>query len=538
MTTGNGSVALQDLRAIRAALGQAQGKRKLDLILSAPDPRVLVRALPPQELYLTILDIGMEDSAELVAMASPAQFIHFLDAGCWPKRDAPPDPRKLLKWLTLARQGASMGDNGTRRFREKLAAIDAELFSLLLRFELTVHELDENEDQPDTAPGSSWITPDRRYMVEIREDGAGYATLKRLLDDLTEQDPFMVSRTLEAIRWDVPTELEEVARRWRNGRLRDLGVPEFEEALGFVARPHRTRNQPPMDAERESARDHASTALEVAGDAPLLLDRAVMRLSGDDLDHAEQAVAYAANASLVAWGTALDDSFEVRRVLTDARSTLSLGLELLSGGDEALASRALAEKPVRDIFQLAMGQLYRLQTRARAAAAAARLPETQTATVLEPPYALLIDALLATPPALDGVDEWAKQRVGKVQRSHAPATRREVAAADALLDEAETLGALLGGLGLSAAALRVAADEANLSASAVRASDALRAAALCELRGVPFSMKDLPDRGASHPEGFAARLDVLLEKALAAVPAPQQEAARRLGAALRKRAGA
>jgi hypothetical protein len=534
MTTGNGSVAVQDLRAIRAALGQAQGKRKLDLILSAPDPRALVRALPPQELYLTILDVGMEDSAELVAMATPQQFVHFLDAGCWPKRDAPPDPRKLLKWLTLARQGAAMGDNGTRRFREKLAALDSELFSLLLRFELTVHELDENEDTPDTAPGSSWITPDRKYMVEIREDGAGYATLKRLLDDLTEQDPFMVSRTLEAIRWDVPTELEEVARRWRNGRLRDLGVPEFEEALGFVARPHRTKNQPPSD----SARDDGSSALELTGNAPPLLERAVARLSGDDLDHAEQAVAYAANASLVAWGTALDDPFEVRRVLTDARSTLSLGLELLSGGDEALAARALAEKPVREIFQLAMGQLYRLQTRARAAAAAARLPETQTATVLEPPYALLIDALLATPPALDGVDDWAKQRVGKVQRSHAPATRREVAAADALLDEAETLGALLAGLGLSAAALRAAADEANLSASAVRASDALRAAALCDLRGAPFSMKDLPDRGAQHPEGFAARLDALLEKAVASVPAPQQDAARRLSAALRKRAGA
>ena len=128
--------------------------------------------------------------------------------------------------------------------------------------------------------------------------------------------------------------------------------------------------------------------------------------------------------------------------------------------------------------------------------------------------------------------------MGKVQRSHAPATRREVAAADALLDEAETLGALLAGLGLSAAALRVAADEANLSASAVRASDALRAAALCDLRGAAFSLKDLPDRGAQHPEGFAARLDVLLERAFAAVPAPQQDAARRLGAALRKRAGA
>jgi Family of unknown function (DUF6178) len=526
--------ALQDLRAIRGALEQAQGKRKLDLILSAPDPKALVRALPPQDLYLTILDIGLDDCAELVAMSTPAQFIHCIDAGSWPKRDAPPDPRKVLKWLALARQGQMTGESTERRFREKLAALDAELLSLLLRLELRVHDLNADDPEPDTAPGSSWTSPDRRYLVEIREDGAGYATLKRLLDDLAEEDPFLLSRLLEAIRWDVPTELEETARRWRNGRLRDVGVPEFEEALGFIARPHKAKAPaaPPAAA--------PGTALEATASLRPLLERAAARLSGEELDVAEQASAYAANALLVAFGTPLDDAFEVRRVLGDARALLSLGLELISGGDEQAAAQALAAQPIREIFQAAMAQLYRLQARARAAAKGTRLPQSQSATLLDPPHALLFDALAGTPPAIDGLDP---QR-GRPSRRRAPGSVREIALCDALLEEAEALPALLAGLGLLPEAIEEAAGRANLSASAVRASDLVRALALAAQahpkgEAAPvLSLEQLPERGTALPEGFAAALEALLARAVAAVPEEKRPAAARLARVLRDRAGA
>ena len=36
-----------------------------------------VSALPAEELYFTLLDVGADDAAELVAMATPEQFRHF-----------------------------------------------------------------------------------------------------------------------------------------------------------------------------------------------------------------------------------------------------------------------------------------------------------------------------------------------------------------------------------------------------------------------------------------------------------------------------
>ena len=45
------------------------------------------------------------------------------------------------------------------------------------------------------------------------------------------------------------------------------------------------------------------------------------------------------------------------------------------------------------MFQIAMGEAYRLQARARRAATSARVPQAQTATVLDPPLSTAVEAL-------------------------------------------------------------------------------------------------------------------------------------------------
>src|SRR6516162_9837657 len=100
------SVAIQDVRAVRRALVEARGRRKTDLLLDAPDPLALVRAIPPEELYLALLDVGPEDAAEVVALASPEQFRHFVDLSAWPRSDEGPHPGQVVRWLRIAREGA------------------------------------------------------------------------------------------------------------------------------------------------------------------------------------------------------------------------------------------------------------------------------------------------------------------------------------------------------------------------------------------------------------------------------------------------
>ena len=515
--------ALLDLRTARLAIAAARGQDKLDLLLSAPDPVAFVQSLPPEELYFALIDIGRDDAAEVVSLASPDQFKTFIDLSCWPRRDEGAVSPEVLHWLRLAREGGGSSDAAEERYKLKLSGLDVELLSLVLRKELRVIDLEEEPDPEVSEHGQTYRTPEGRFLVEFAKDGAGYAALRQLLDDLVSQDPFVAHRLLESLRWEMPTELEETARRWRDGRLRDLGFPDFDEALTFYARP--ATKTASASAAFAVETPGAGTALVPAAAERPLLDRALALLDGVEFDRAEEGIIYASNAALTVSQVPLDDASEVRLQLQQARATLTLGLEVLSGGDAHAAARVLAETAVRSIFQAAMGEAYRLQSRARAIAAAARLPQAQSATLLDPPLAEIVDTLAQQRPML--------HEPGR-RRPRALGSRADVARAGLLLDEAEATIALLEKLQIGPATLGPLAELAGLGPAALRASEAVRALADALLRGEPISLASIAV-GGDRPKSplIAQKADELLRSATAELNTPAAErAAERLRAIL------
>ena len=467
---------LLDVRTARKALREARGKHKLELLLSAPDPAKLVRSLPPEDLYLALLDIGPDDAAEIVAMASREQFRHFVDMSAWRGGDEGPRTSEVLRWLRLSHEGAG---NQRMRFRGQLSGLDVELLSLVLRRGMTVHDLGEDDHPQPQRPDLAYFTPDRRFLLEFQSESE-FTAMRQLIEALYERDEGAAGRLIEATRWEQPAELEEASRRWRDGRLRDLGVPDFEEAISFYARPAATKLPETAPGLLVPPRGN-------------LVDAALDLLEGDDLERAEEAVVYAANAALVANKVPLDDPDQVREELAEARATLSLGLELLSAGDPARAAQLLVETPIRQIFQAAMGEAYRLQTRARKIAQSARLPQAQSATLLDEPLESAVQALLKPRPLF--------HEPGK-RSPRAFASRAEISQAEALLDEAEGTVALLSALGIPPSVLGPRAEEAGLGPAAVKASSAVRSLA----EGTPLS----DERPAS-----AQKLDEVLQNATA-----------------------
>ncbi|HEY0095231.1 MAG TPA: DUF6178 family protein, partial [Archangium sp.] len=213
---GNGSDLQQALSTLRRQLASLPAKKRMDALIESRDARALVRSLPAEDLYFTIMEVGLADSTELVQLASPEQFLTFVDLAGW-KKDAV-DLHQVLTWLRAAR-----GDEA-EDFLRKLRKVDTEVFELLVREFTLIHDLEENPDVH--VEGVTLETPEGRYLVEFKGvEGPELAAMRSLLTDLIADNPFEAVRFLEATRWEVPGELEESAYRFRTGRLQDLGFP-------------------------------------------------------------------------------------------------------------------------------------------------------------------------------------------------------------------------------------------------------------------------------------------------------------------------
>jgi hypothetical protein len=351
------ALAPAELAAARTALAAARGKQRLDLILDARNPRALVRALPADELYLTVREIGLGDAVALVQLASPAQFRAFVDLDAWTRDGF--QPRRALPWLRAARAGAQLEPRAAARWARKLAGLDREVLYLVLRDALRLHDLEADPD-PEIHSDRFMRTPEGKFVVEFAVDGTEYLAVRGVLDDLYAEDAFAATRLLSSIRWDLPSELEETALRWRTGRLADLGIPTLEEALSWFARPPRG---PASHAAAPPARPPGFLLATLARGS--LLDRAVARLDEAERVAVEAQVVAAANAVLVADGVDPADADAVRAAFESARGYLDLGLGRLAGGDDARAAEVLAATPVKRVFQEGFLRVLELSWRAR-----------------------------------------------------------------------------------------------------------------------------------------------------------------------------
>lgn len=332
--------------ALARKLLQLAPKARLEGFLAQPNASAVVQAAKAEELYLTILDVGLEDASELVQLSSPEQFRTYVDLGGF-RRDRI-EPKDVLAWLRAAR-----GDED-ESYLEKLKALDLEILEYTLRLLTVVHDLEENPDA--NPPGVAVETAEGKFLVELLAEGADQETLRQLLQDLMAQSPFEATRLIEAIRWELPSELEEEAFRFRSARLEDLGFPPLYEALSLF-----TYVDP--DKLAASTSKVSQTALAPSRERVDYVEAAFRALSQDERESLEDQVRYVVNAALVAESAEPGDPHAVRRVSELARDYLSLGLEHLTAGDPSGAGEALRAQPLKRIFQLGFSLTLKLKFR-------------------------------------------------------------------------------------------------------------------------------------------------------------------------------
>lgn len=416
---GNGKDAQLALQGLRRQLTQLPPRKRLDAIIESPEARALVRSLPVELIFSTIQDVGLADATELVQLASPEQFRAFVDLGAW-KRDRV-DPHAVLTWLRAAR-----GDE-PEEFLRKLHGVDLEVLEYLLREFTHVHDLEENPDV--NPPGVTMETPEGRYLVEFKVEGVEQAALRTILNDLVAENPFESVRLLEATRWDIPSELEEAAYRFRTARLQDLGFPTLDEAVSLFSRVDPGPGAAPARGE--------PAALAPTQGWVDYLEAAFRDLTVVEQENLEDELRGVANAALVVELADPGDPEAVRSAGEMVRGYLSLGLEHMTGAQPSRAVEVVRETPLRRIFQMGFSLTLALKFRADRLA---KKPGAQVdgAWLVLPEEAAALQALRLKRP----------RRALRVPGAEPVPFRsfRELGASEALLVRAEAQVALFQGL--------------------------------------------------------------------------------------------
>ena len=312
-----------------AALAGRRAARRVEAILADPDPEARVAALPIQDLFFLIQEIGLADTHELVAMATPEQVQGLIDLSSWSASRL--DDTAIVPWLE------ALVEAGPEKVASVWAELDQELTALLFQRWVQVYNIIEDE-VPDWEEPPFIPTPDRFFMLKVLVDRPDAIRLvERLVDHLYRVDAELARHTIRSASSEPTAELEEMSLRWRTGRMQDLGFAAFEEALE-VYRPIDVGSVASGENSEDAPREGASLPVVLAEPAlkQPFLARVLGRISqAAEAQRLESALVVLLNRVLAANRIEPSDTAGIATTAALGAATLSLGLETVARGDEA-----------------------------------------------------------------------------------------------------------------------------------------------------------------------------------------------------------
>jgi hypothetical protein len=321
--------------------------RRAEILELLPFPEQVVPEIPDAELCFTVKAIGLSDAGWLLEYATPTQIVASLDLDVWNKLE--PDLAALDSWID------ALAETSSRSFLRGLLALDPELLVIYLRHRIFVVQKPDEKEGWDPPPGSQTLEGQFYFGAHTEDDDIASVIL--LLRELFQNDYWTYFRTLQAVMWELETENQEWAIRWRTGRLQDLGFPPWNEAMDiyrFIGVEERAMI--PADARPlEVTEWHLPTwipTLPTEAGSQHLLFRTIPLLGDSERRSAFYAFTAVVNKVAVADGMNLGDAEFAPRAIEKAAAFASAGLEFI-----ATAQRL---EPVEVLQRVAIERLFRV----------------------------------------------------------------------------------------------------------------------------------------------------------------------------------
>lgn len=352
------------LSRYRAQLARGQRSRRADDLFDSADPPAAIRALPPDEFFYVIHELGFPEAMDVLVHGTAEQVQTVLDFSVWDSDRV--SLEKSDDWV------AALSEAPPEVLGKWAEGLDVELLALLVRMRARIYDL-SLEDEPDQPEGVLWNTPDRLFVIELLGEPERVRVSQHLLDSLYRYSPVLMRRLLVGMRSEFDAELEETAYRWRSGRMEDLGFVDFYEALEVYreldpssvhldGKPEPSLR--PRAGEESEAHLRLPTAMveHMTGKRPFA--RAVAGLSTrEEVAELHFALVALCNRALSADRVVPSDDDAIKVVLDRVSATLDLAIEFLARGDSAREVTAVRHVPLIKLHRLGVslvGKLRRL----------------------------------------------------------------------------------------------------------------------------------------------------------------------------------
>lgn len=375
-----------DARRPNAALAQlprslppGEPAEQVKAILEMSDPVGFLQQLDSQVFYQLIKSAGWDQTYDLIHYATPEQLQNFIDFDCWTRDRLIAE--KMDKWML-----AMVTDASDEELRAALRELDAEVVAIYFKSFLQVEEMDEGRI-PDHLEGDIGTSPDGVYAIVFPDNEDRAALLRALITRLYAVDRVLAWTLLEAVRWELMSEMEEYAYKWRNSRLEEFGFIAREEAVEVYSYIDPARFRAQLDRGTQLA-ERMERVLTQTVDLPAVLEDEfdeeffVFNALAQVRDEvAYQRIVYQIgalnNRTMIADGVEPGEVESGREVARRTLGYLSLGLDFLSRADLGRAAEILSTVAIKRVFQVGFSLPRKLQSQLAA------LEERPTLTLAE-----------------------------------------------------------------------------------------------------------------------------------------------------------
>ena len=340
------AVSALPLDAQVAMVCEAPIARRGLLLELFPAPEDVIPLIPDAELCFTVKGVGIGDASWILEYATPSQIVASVDLDAWSGLE--------MNFVVLDQWITTLANASEEAVLRNLRAVDSELMVRYLRGKVVVY-LDPRDEEWQAPPGAQ--TLDGQFYTLALQQSDDVAALIRAFRILFRDDYWLYYRIMQGAIWELDSDLEEWALRWRSGRLEDLGFPAWDRAMqiyGYL-RPDQRAELPAGPDPLDISAWHMPvwiSDLPAAQDSRHLVFRTIAELQDSERQASFYAFIAISNKIAVADRMPLGEPETLPAALERAAEFTSRGLEFLAQENQIGAADVLRKVSLEHLFRV------------------------------------------------------------------------------------------------------------------------------------------------------------------------------------------